>query len=349
MYYLSLYLQVFASPWASSSPGSSSSSRSESRSPTDSNNQTSTSQPRSRVFFFISSSRYSYAALRTSERLQRQTRNSERLIHFTCPSAAAEVRQGQVPPQTVAKAPLPNLRPGVHLRAMRTRELPPPGSDHLDSNPVPEFDEGVKSYIFFRRPRLDSEFVDLDFDWSLVMRKRIFVGLSDAPQYPNQRLFWTIFGGQQNSAAVVLVSPLKTNGWTMWYFAVSAWPLAMTSLLSILELFVSEESGQLSSTSMKTVSSVCTSYPTWCWDALPREKSCSVLLTFSWESSCDHLSTANTNVGVIDPDLTHIAKPEIGQLSIDYWHFFEPWIWDSTSWHTNHSIVLLLSNPWDGY
>ena len=154
---------MFASPWASS-PGSSSSSRSESRSPTDSNNQTSTSQPRSRVFFFISSPRYSYAALRTSERLQRQTRNSERLIYFTCPSAAAEVRQGQAPPQTVAKAPLPNLRPGVHLRAMRTRELPPPGSDHLDSNPVPRFDEGVKSYIFFRRPRLDSEFVDLDFD-----------------------------------------------------------------------------------------------------------------------------------------------------------------------------------------
>ena len=83
-------------------------------------------------------------------------------LYFT---VAAEVRQGQVPPQTVAKAPLPNLRPGVHLRAMRTRELPPPGSDHLDSNPVPKFDEGVKSYyILFRRPRLDSEFVDLDFD-----------------------------------------------------------------------------------------------------------------------------------------------------------------------------------------
>ena len=48
----------------------------------------------------------------------------------------------------------------------------------------------------------------------------------------NQLLFWTFFGGQQNSAAMVLVSPLMTNGWTMWYFAVSAWPLAMNSLLS---------------------------------------------------------------------------------------------------------------------
>ena len=236
---------------------------------------------------------------------------------------------------------------------MRTRELPPPGSDHLDSNPVPKFDEGVKSYIFFRRPRLDSEFVDLDFDWSLVLWKRVFVGLSVAPQFLQLEIqpafVLDIFGGQRNSAAVFLVSPLMTNGWTMWYFAVSAWPLAMNSLLSILELFMSEESGQLSSTSTKTVSSVCTSYPTWCLDASPWGKSCSVLFTFSWESSCDHLSTANTNVGVIEPDLTHIVKPEIGQLSIDYWHFFEPWIWDSTSWHTNHSIVLLLSNPWDGY
>jgi len=53
----------------------------------------------------------------------RQTRTTKLLL----PNPAAEVRQGQVPPQTVAKAPLPNLRPGVHLRAMRTREPPPPG------------------------------------------------------------------------------------------------------------------------------------------------------------------------------------------------------------------------------
>ena len=236
---------------------------------------------------------------------------------------------------------------------MRTRELPPPGSDHLDSNPEPKFDVGVKSYIFFRRPRLDSEFVDLDFDWSLVLWKRVFVGLSVAPQFLQLEIqpafVLNIFGGQQNSAAVVLVSPLMNNVILRCKCLTTSNELITRFSLGILKLFVSEESGQLSSTSMKTVSSVCTSYPTWCWDALPREKSCSVLFTFSWESSCDHLSTANTNVGVIDPDLTHIVKPEIGQLSIDYWHFFEPWIWDSTSWHTNHSIVLLLSNPWDGY
>ena len=237
---------------------------------------------------------------------------------------------------------------------MRTRELPPPGSDHLNSNPAPKFDEGVESYTYFSgvpgstQNLLTSILTDLWFCEKGYLLDLVLLHSSSNWKF-NQRLFWTIFGGQQNSAAVVLVSPLMTNGWTMWYFAVSAWPRAMNSLLSILELFMSEESGQLSSTSMKTVSSVCTSYPTWCWDALPREKSCSVLFTFSWESSCDHLSTANTNVGVIEPDLTHIVKPEIGQLSIDYWHFFEPWIWDSTSWHTDHSIVLLLSNPWDGY
>ena len=151
------------------------------------------------------------------------------------------------------------------------------------------------------------------------------------------------FWGQQNSAAVVLVSPLMTNGWTMWYFAVSAWPLAMNSLLSVLKL--SEESCRLSSTSMKTVGSACTSYPTWCRDA-------SVLFTFSWESCCDHLSTANTNVGVIEPDPAQCAlwhNYETWNWAIDYWHFFEPWIWDSTSWHTDPSIILLLSNPWDGY
>merc|ERR1712062_617599 len=46
----------------------------------------------------------------------------------------------------------------------------------------------------------------------------------------------------------------------------------------------------------------------------------SVLFTFSWESCCVYPSTANTNVGVIEPDPVHcgtIMKPEIGQLIID--------------------------------
>ena len=140
----------------------------------------------------------------------------------------------------------------------------------------------------------------------------------------NQCLFWTILGGQQNSAAVVLVSPLMTNGWTMWYFAVSAWPLAMNSLLSILELLMSEESGQLSSTSMKTVSSVCTSYPTWCWDASPRGEK-----LFSPVHICDHLSTANSNDGVIGPDLAHIGTHcETWNWAIEHWLLILLWTLD---------------------
>merc|ERR1719447_2119965 len=106
---------------------------------------------------------------------------------------AAEVRQGQVPPQTVAKAPLPNLRPGVHLRAMRTRELPPPG--------VPGSTQNLLTSI-----STDLWFCERGYLLDLVMLR------SSSNWKFNQLLFWTFLGGQQNSAAVVLVSPLMTNG-----------------------------------------------------------------------------------------------------------------------------------------
>ena len=133
-------------------------------------------------------------------------------LYFT---VAAEVRQGQVPPQTVAKAPLPNLRPGVHLRAMRTRELPPPGSDHLNSNPAPKFDEGVESYTYFSgvpgstQNLLISILTDLWLCEKGYLLDLVMLHSSSNWKF-NQRLFWTIFGGQQNSAAVVLVSPLNS-------------------------------------------------------------------------------------------------------------------------------------------
>ena len=112
----------------------------------------------------------------------------------------------------------------------------------------------------------------------------------------------------------------------MWYFTVSAWPRAMNSLLSIFKLFMSEESGQLSSTSMKTVSSVCTSYPTWCWDALPRgEKLFSPVHIFVGKLlrpsfNCKHKRWSNWTW-----PYTHC---ETGNWAIEYWLLTLLWTLD---------------------